>query len=97
MPEIKGVHSGGDMLDIHLDNGNILLLDCALLLRQPGFEGLAEDGRVYFPQAAKNHIFWKDGPELTLTDIVRLMTSAQPEEQTKDAALSRSPNEMKEV
>jgi len=29
------------MLDIHLDNGNILLLDCGLLINQPGLEALA--------------------------------------------------------
>lgn len=76
MVEIKGVYSGGDMLDIHLDNGNILILDCALLLRQPGFEGLAEDDRVLYPHAKKNRIYWNSGHELAIEEIVKLITDS---------------------
>ena len=76
MPEIISVHSGGDMLDIHLDNGNILMLDCALLLRQPSFEELEEDDRVLYPHAKKDRIYWRDGPELTISQIMALMAAS---------------------
>jgi len=40
---------------------------------------------VYFPRAEKDRIFWADGPELTLEDIVKFVTGTKTEEQSKDA------------
>ncbi|MDL2294612.1 hypothetical protein LJC60_08300 [Ruminococcaceae bacterium OttesenSCG-928-D13] len=73
MPAITRVDTvGGDMLDIQLDNGNIILLAVERLLREPRFAPLGEDDRVFYPHTDGQSLYWQGGPRLTVTELQKL-------------------------
>ncbi len=73
MSKILSVSSlGEDMLDLRLDSGSILLLNLAPLLNEGRFAGLLEDDRILYPKTDGDSVFWKDGPKLTLNQILEL-------------------------
>lgn len=73
MPEVVRVDTvGGDMLDIQLDNGNIILLSITLLLCDARFTRLKEDGRVFYPKTDGECVFWREGPRLTIEELERM-------------------------
>ena len=62
-----------DSLDIDFDNGSILILSVDLILKLPGFEGLSEDDRIYYPKTDGQSIYWSDGPRsLSVAEILAL-------------------------
>lgn len=73
MPNIERVSAlDGDMLDIELSNGNILLLSVKLLLEDPRFARLAEDDRVLYPKTDGAGVYWRDGPRLEVDELMRI-------------------------
>lgn len=73
MPEIVRVDTvGGDMLDIQLDNGNIILLSLKLLLHDARFAHLREDDRVFYPKTDGECVYWQNGPQLTVKELERM-------------------------
>jgi hypothetical protein len=64
---------GGDMLDIHLDNGNILMLETRWLLALPGYAELGEDDRILYPHTDGDSVYWRHGPRISLEEIFALM------------------------
>ncbi|MDL2232428.1 hypothetical protein LJC63_02450 [Ruminococcaceae bacterium OttesenSCG-928-L11] len=62
-----------DALDIAFNNGNIILLQTALILALPGFENLAEDDRILYPRTDGLGIYWREGPRLGIPEIFDLM------------------------
>ncbi|MDL2272959.1 hypothetical protein LJC34_00145 [Oscillospiraceae bacterium OttesenSCG-928-G22] len=73
MPGILRVDTvGGDMLDVQMDNGNIVLLSLKLLLSDARFAELMEDDRVFYPHTDGICVFWKNGPRLTLEELERM-------------------------
>lgn len=82
MSKIKNVSSvGGDMLDIHLENGNILMLDTHWLLNLPDYAVLREDDRILYPHTDGSDIYWNGGPRISLEDIFALMTANRKNEE----------------
>lgn len=74
MPTIIRVDTvGGDMLDIQLDNGNIILLAIERLLRMPRFAQLGEDDRVFYPHTDGQSLYWRDSPRLTVAELKQLV------------------------
>lgn len=73
MTTFKTIFPEGSILDIHLSNGNILMLNCQLLLRQERFAALAEGNRINAPQTDGRHILWPDGSRLGLDEVVELL------------------------
>jgi hypothetical protein len=64
-----------DSLDIHLTNGNIILLETKYILELPGFAQLAEDGRILYPKTDGKTIYWRDGPRpIGLDEILSLVS-----------------------
>lgn len=82
MSRIKSVGSiGGDMLDIHLDNGNILMLEIRWLLVLPGYAALREDDRILYPHTDGTVVYWHGGPRISLEDIFALMKANKRKEE----------------
>lgn len=73
MSEILKVCSGGGMIEVHLQGGNLLMLDCEVLLRQERFRALSEDDRILYPHTDGSCVFWKDGPRLSLSEVLSLL------------------------
>lgn len=71
MPKIiRAAMVDADMLDVQLDNGHILLLDCRKLLQWPGFEPLAQMDRIRSPHTDGDSLFWDSGQRLTVSQII---------------------------
>ena len=68
---------GGDMLDIHLDNGNILMLETKWLLAMPDYAKLSEDDRILYPHTDGDAVYWRNGPRIILEDIFALMRATR--------------------
>lgn len=74
---------GDDALDIELSNGNIILLQTALILALPGFEGLREDDRILYPKTDGECVYWRDGARLKLDEILTLTGSGESNKEEK--------------
>jgi len=46
-------------IDIDLSNGTFVMLRPKLILELPGFAGLAEDDRIFYPKTGGNTIYWQ--------------------------------------
>lgn len=64
---------GGDMMDVHLDNGNIIMVGLENMYRMPCLAALQEDGRIYYPHTDGCDVYWKDGPRLSLAKIMQIL------------------------
>lgn len=61
-------------LDIELSNGNLILLDISPLLNSnPAYKGIRAGGMLLRPLADGKGIHWRDGPSLTLEEILTLL------------------------
>ena len=69
---------GDDMLDVQLDNGNILMLELASLMKRPGIAPLREDDRILYPRTDGERVYWRDGPSITLDEIMKMLESEKP-------------------
>lgn len=63
----------GDMMDVELSNGNIIILDLQLLMEKPTFDSLREDKRYSYPKTDGSCVYWRDGPRLSLEEIFAVM------------------------
>lgn len=79
MATIKAVRAEGGMIEVHLENGSILMLSCAPMLEQERFAALAEDDRIYYPHTDGESIFWRDGPKLSVKEILQLLKQKEEE------------------
>ncbi len=62
----------GTMLDIHLDNGQILLLSLKEKQDDPAFLSLYQNGELSRPKTDGGSVYWKDGPRLFLHEIMEM-------------------------
>ncbi len=69
---------GDDMLDVQLDNGNILMLELASLLKRPDIAPLREEDRILYPRTDGERVYWRDGPSITLDEIMKMLESEKP-------------------
>ncbi len=85
MPTIVrvGALEGGDKLDIQLSNDSVILLDIKALLRYPRFSALAEDDRVLYPRTDGDTVYWRNGPSLTLDEMIELLKKNSNHKETK--------------
>lgn len=62
-------------LDIELDNGNLILFNIKPLLEyDPAYVKLKDQALLPKPSTDGMRIFWRDGPSLTLDEIMTLIT-----------------------
>jgi hypothetical protein len=64
---------GDDMLDVQLNNGNILMLELAPFFHCPSFAPLREDDRILYPKTDGDHVYWRDGPRLSVDQLMRML------------------------
>ncbi len=69
---------GDDMMDVHLDNGHILMVSLSALLALPEFSCLREDDRVLYPKTDGDCVFWRNGPSLSLHQMMNMVEEEQP-------------------
>lgn len=60
----------GILLDIHFRNGQSLLLSLKSRQVDPAFLRLYREGELSHPQTDGNAIYWRDGPRLTLEEVI---------------------------
>ncbi len=63
----------GNCLDIELSNGNLLLLSLQPVMQYPEFKELLEDNRILYPKTDGNSVFWKNGPSISIENLIKLM------------------------
>lgn len=66
---------GGDMLELELSNGSIILLSLDTLLEDARFSGLEEDDLVFHPKTDGERVFWREGQSLTIEEAGRMAFS----------------------
>jgi len=64
---------GDDMLDVQLSNGNIIMLELIPLLKRSRFAPLMEDDRILYPKTDGKIVYWRNGPILTLDEIMTMI------------------------
>ncbi len=62
----------GTLLDIHFDNGQILLLSMKDMQEDPVFFRLYQNGELNRPKTDGCSVYWKDGPRLFLHEIMEM-------------------------
>jgi hypothetical protein len=65
-----GAGLAGTLLDIHFHNGQSLLLSLKSRQNDPLFLRLYREGELFHPKTDGNAIYWRDGPMLTLQDVM---------------------------
>lgn len=60
----------GTLLDIHLSNGQCLLLSLKPRQNDPAFLRLYQEGTLFQPRTDGDAIYWQDGPRLTLEEVI---------------------------
>lgn len=60
------------LLDIHFDNGQILLLSLIEKQSDPAFLSLYQKGELNRPKTDGESVYWKDGPRLFLHEILEM-------------------------
>jgi len=81
MPKIIRANMvGEDTIDVQLDNGHTVLLDCLVLLKRPGFATLMDGSRIYHPQTDGGRLFWKDGQSMTVDEILSFVAEENKNE-----------------
>lgn len=66
---------GSDMLDVHLANGHILLLDCQKMLTLSKFSVDMDLDEIRKLRYDEGQLFWEAGQTLTLAEIFSLVAS----------------------
>ena len=67
----------GDTIDIHLPDGSAVLFCLSPHLDDPRFAMLKEDDRILYPKTDGEHIYWRDGPKLTLEEVFTLIKAGE--------------------
>ncbi len=62
----------GILLDIHFDNGQIILLSLKEKKDNPAFLSLYISGELNRPKTDGDSIYWKNGPRLFLHEIMEM-------------------------
>ncbi len=62
----------GILLDIHLNNGQILLLSLKEKQNDPTFLRLYHNGKLNRPKTDGNCVYWKDGSRLSFHEIMEM-------------------------
>lgn len=62
----------GTLLDIHFDNGQILLLSLKEKQDDPAFLRLYHNGELNRPKTDGDSVYWKDGSRLSLREIIEI-------------------------
>lgn len=66
----------GQTLDIELNNGHLILFDIrGLPEKDCGYESLRDLAALPRPHTDGQSIFWRDGPRITLTDILHWLSA----------------------
>jgi len=60
----------GIRLNVELSNGNMILFDMQPFMRDPQYAALIEENRILFPKTDGSRIFWRDGPSITIDDLL---------------------------
>lgn len=60
-------------LDIELSNGSLILFDLHSLLSKPEYAVLLEDDRILYPKTNGCSIYWRNGPSLSLENLMELV------------------------
>ena len=69
----------GEMLDIELSNGSLVLLNLTPLIeRDEVFAALRRGGRFLTPMTDGESIYWRDGSGLGLEEVFALLGRAEP-------------------
>ncbi len=64
----------GSTLDIELNNGHLILFDMDSLLQEnPAYQPLQGKEVLSRPKTDGQKIFWDEGPQLTLAEILMLL------------------------
>lgn len=67
-----GAGLAGTMLDIHFHNGQSLLLSLKYRQNDPSFLRLYREGELIYPKTDGDAVYWKDGPRLTMEDVINM-------------------------
>jgi hypothetical protein len=67
-----GAGLAGTLLDIHFHNGQSLLLSLISRQDDPAFLRLCRQGELFHPKTDGDAIYWRDGPRLTLEDVMNI-------------------------
>ena len=68
-PEAGGL---GTLLDIHFDNGQILLLSFKAKQENSAFIKLYHSGKLNRPRTDGESVFWEDGTRLSITEVIEM-------------------------
>lgn len=68
----EGAGLSGTLLDIHFQNGQGLLLSLKSKQDDPAFLRLYREGELFRPNTDGDVIYWRDGPRLTLEDVMNM-------------------------
>lgn len=63
----------GTALDVHLSNGQTILLSLRVVAEDPRFAEMYRDGRLFVPRTDGARVYWDQGPSLTLEEIMTLV------------------------
>ncbi len=63
----------GIRLDIHLYNGQTLLLSLKSKQNDPAFQRLYRDGELTCPRTDGDSIYWRDGTRLSFPEIMGMV------------------------
>ena len=63
----------GTLLDIHFDNGQILLLSLKAKQEDEAFLKLYQDGELNRPKTDGNCVYWNNGTRLSLAEIMEMV------------------------
>lgn len=67
-----GVGILGTLMDIHFDNGQIILLSLKDKQDDPAFLRLYQNGELNRPNTDGDSVYWKDGPRLFFHEIMEM-------------------------
>lgn len=62
----------GILLDIHFDNGQIILLSLKEKQNDPAFIRLYQEGELNRPKTDGDSVYWKDGTRLFFHEIIEM-------------------------
>lgn len=62
----------GTLLDIHFNNGQILLLSLKAKQDDPDYLRLYSDGELNRPKSDGDSVYWQNGPRLSISEIMEM-------------------------
>lgn len=63
----------GTMLDIHFDNGQILLLSIKSKQEDSAFVKLYQRGELNRPKTDGDSVYWEDGTRLSIPEMIKMV------------------------